>query len=260
MATLDGVRIKLARADRHIAELRTAAQEFFDSKPYTIYEVEEANGDLVRRLRIVRTIPNDWPAVLGDAIHNLRSALEFLAWQLVERNNSTPARHTGFPIVDSKKELGLGLISKLAGASPASVRMVRRLKPYKGGNSLLHQIHSLDIVDKHRLILIVGAANKALVLKFHMKIPGQDQLYAFPPLAMEPSDRQFPLTDGVEVFRIMAAARKDDPLTKSEHKIVFELAFGDVDEVKSLPLIETLEAMHKHTSRIVEMSHRLFFV
>ena len=119
------------------------------------------------------------------------------------------------------------------------------------------QLHALDIVDKHRLVLIVGAAHKHLVIKFKMNVPWQQSPVVFPPLALNPADRQFPMADGAEVFRVMAAARTSDSL--ADHQIVFELAFGDVSEVKGLPLIGTLESMHKHVGRVVEIAQRRLF-
>jgi len=235
-----------------------AAQAYLASNPYQLNQIEEPNGDLVLRIRIVRAIPHDWAAVVGDAVHNLRSSLDLLAWQLVERNNGQPSRDTCFPITSSLQAFEPALRRALAGAHPAAMRMVRLLKPYAGGNLILNQTHSLDIVDKHRLVLIVGAAHKSLLTKMRMPVPWQAAPVEFPPIALNPADRQFPLADGAEVFRIMAAARKGD--IQSEPQIVFELAFGDVSEVKGLPLVPTLELMHKYTSRIVEMSGRWLFV
>ena len=39
-----------------------------------------------------------------------------------------------------------------------AVAAIDALKPYKGGNDVLWQLHELNNVDKHRLILTVGSA------------------------------------------------------------------------------------------------------
>ena len=103
----------------------------------------------------------------------------------------------------------------------------------------MNQLHSLDITDKHRIILVVGAAHKHVIVKFKMKTPGQEKPIEFPPIALNPADRQFPLQDGMNVFSISAASRSTEDMT--DYQIVFELAFGDVDEVEGLPLVEKSE-------------------
>lgn len=257
MANLDGARVKLARASRHIAELENNAREYLASAPFTLLRVDEPNGDLLWRVKINRPTPLEWSAIVGDTVHNLRSALDLIAWQLVEHNGAQPSRDTCFPITQSAAgQYEQALQRALNGAHQKAIRLIRRLRPFAGGNSALGQLHALDITDKHRLILVVGATHKNLVIKMKMKVPWQDAPVVFPPLALNPADRQFPLQDGAEVFRIHAAARSD---TLSEHDIVFELAFGDVAEVKGMPLVDTLRSMHRHVSRIVDIVDEHFF-
>ncbi|MGH8808338.1 MAG: hypothetical protein ACREX0_10710, partial [Noviherbaspirillum sp.] len=176
MASVEGPRIKLARASRHIAELGKLASQYLASKPFSIYSTEEQNGDLVWRVRMERPVPLEWSAIVGDAVHNIRSALDLLAWQLVEASGSQPSRDTCFPIGQAATPpFEVALRRALQGLSPKALRFVRRLRPYGGGNRVLSQLHALDIVDKHRLVLVVGAANKQLVIKVKMKVPWADQ-------------------------------------------------------------------------------------
>ena len=257
MANLDGARVKLARASQHIQELESNARKYLASAPFTLLRVEEPNGDLLWRVKINRLVPLEWSAIVGDAVHNLRSALDLLAWQLVELNGAQPSRDTCFPITQSAAgQYEQTLKRALNGAHQKAIRLIRRLRPFAGGNTVLGQLHALDITDKHRLVLVVGAAHKHLVIKTKMNVPWQEAPVEFPPLALNPADRQFPLQDGAEVFRIRSAARSD---TLSEHDIVFELAFGDVAEVKGMPLVETLQSMHRHITRIVDIVGERFF-
>jgi hypothetical protein len=258
MASLEGPRIKLARAGRHIAELSESARQYLAAKPFSIHSTEEQNGDLVWRIRIDQPIPLEWSAIVGDAVHNIRSALDLLAWQLVEVNGGQPSRDTCFPIGQAPTpQFAAILIRSLQGSSPKALRLVQRLRPYVGGNQMLDQLHSLDIIDKHRLVLVVGAANKQLVIKFKMKVPWAEKAIEAPPIALTPADRQFPLEDGEEVFRVCAAARSSEP--HSEHEVVFELAFGDTNEVRGHGLVPALQSMHSYVSRIVDISGKHFF-
>lgn len=252
MDRLIGPRIKLARAARHLDELNAVASQYLQGKPYSIESVEESNGDSVWRLSINQPVPLEWSAIVGDAVHNMRAALDLVVWQLVEANGNLPSRDTCFPIASGPgAQFEQALCRSLLGADDQAVKLVRRLKPYAGGNHTLSRLHALDIVDKHRLVLVVGAANKQLVIKMRIRVPWEEQPVEFPPIGLEPADRQFPLTHGEEVFRVCAAARSSDVL--SEHAVVFELAFGDVNEVQGHPLIPTLQSMHRHVSRIIDV-------
>jgi hypothetical protein len=253
---LSEAKIKLDRAKVHIQELSQNAKTFLASSPFSI-DIEEENDDLVHRVRIQKTVPKEWAAIVGDAVHNIRSTLDYMIWQLILRNGGTPGRNTCFPIGVAKSGYGKQLRSSLSGASVEAKKYIRRLKPYPGGNQILVQIHALDICDKHHLALIVGSAHKNLLLTMKMKAPWIPDDFKFPTIALNPADRQFPLSDGDEVFRIKAAARTEDDL--SEHGLVFELAFGDVNEVKGLPLLETLSSMESHVSKIIEICERHFF-
>jgi len=256
MASAEGARIKLNRSERHIVELKTETSVFLGSQPFGLTRAEEPNGDVTWRVKVHRSVPTEWSAIIGDAVHNMRSALDLLAWQLVEVNLGRPTRDTCFPIGQAPLAVyDQQLRRTLAGASDAAIRFVRRLKPFAGGNTFLTRLHALDISDKHKLVLVVGAAHKHVVLKLKMKVPWQAAPVEFPTLALNPADRQFPLQDGAEVFRVCRAARESE----NEHDLVFELAFGDVAEVRGLPLIATLESMHRHVLKIIEIADNLFF-
>jgi hypothetical protein len=258
VSKLDGARIKLGRAGQHIAELSTAAQQFLGTNPFYLQTDEAENGDLVTIVRIRSQVPADWAAIVGDAVHNMRSALDLVAWQLVEAAGAKPGRDTCFPIGHASKAQSVAAIKRSLGeATKRAAKLTRRLKPYQGGNAKLAQLHALDIVDKHRLVLVVGAATKHVVLKMRMTVPWQEAAIEFPPLALNPADRQFPLRDGEEVFRVCKAARQPSGPNACTHDLVFELAFGDITEVRGLPLVDTLKGMHAHVSRIVEMFDKI---
>jgi hypothetical protein len=98
--------------------------------------------------------------LIGDALHNLRSALDHLAFQLV----AFPAVPGGpkadedkraFPICSHSK-FWPAAKEKIRGASPGVEAIVERLQPYNGGQTLLWSLHELNNWDKHRLLHLAG--------------------------------------------------------------------------------------------------------
>jgi hypothetical protein len=97
--------VKLRRAGTHIREAAISIGALLETKPWRV-EPEPADQPQVvaYRLRIDRQPPADLLAIVGDAIHNLRSALDAAALGLAERhlNTLTPdqERATYFPICE----------------------------------------------------------------------------------------------------------------------------------------------------------------
>src|SRR5258708_5776051 len=158
---LAGVRAKIERANQHVRDLKSAIQAFRDSDPYG-FRIEDdlKSGDKVHRLHIRQETPNSFALLIGDAVHNLRSALDHLAWQLVIANSQVPKSGPGgaqFPIYDPppipKPSQG-----KKQGISADAQKLIEAAKPYKGGNVGLWTIHQLDITDKHKVLLVTAFA------------------------------------------------------------------------------------------------------
>ena len=106
----------------------------------------------------------EWALLIGDVAHNLRSALDHLAYSLVILENpSADPYKISFPIYKDLNELRRRVKTKLAGAHPEAIAMVESFKPYGGGNDMFFSLATLDNVDKHRLLTVTYALPK----KYH---------------------------------------------------------------------------------------------
>jgi hypothetical protein len=158
--------LKIARAKKHLAELELMIQSYLDSNPIvfdTTIDVEDVGlteeGRKIRRAHIVwnhkqEAMPEEVSAIIGDLIHNLRSALDLLATEIC-RAAEDPDDQTHFPFGRSQEGFEERLRDlKFDRAGEAAMKLVRELMPYAGGNLLLRAIHDLDIRDKHRRLII----------------------------------------------------------------------------------------------------------
>jgi hypothetical protein len=74
---------KLRRAHAHRKTLQKLVDEFEASEPYTLTpEPGERPNEMAYRVSIRREAPTEISTVVGDVLHNLRSALDSLAHQL----------------------------------------------------------------------------------------------------------------------------------------------------------------------------------
>jgi hypothetical protein len=140
--------LKLRRVEQHADALQDALDGFLGSNPYAIIcEREPKLDEYVLWTKVREQPPPEWSPIVGDIVHNWRSALDHLAYQLVIRNGNTPSSRTQFPIF-SKSPFDASLYSKtkdaknalerwngqVSGMHPSDVAVIERLQPYKGGH------------------------------------------------------------------------------------------------------------------------------
>jgi hypothetical protein len=162
IAPFDAPRLKIERAKKHLHELESAALAYFSAKPVAIVVEPFPGMDPTKAhawiARIRHPVPATLSPIIGDVVHNLRTALDLLACDLV-RVNGKSAKSVYFPFCDSSAELHAAIKGRnLYRAGADVVRVIESLKPYKGGNIALRAIHDMDIADKHQALLpVIGA-------------------------------------------------------------------------------------------------------
>jgi hypothetical protein len=150
-ARLVGVRAKIERAKHHINDLEGQIVAFRGTNPYALRcDYDSETGERVFRAVVRGEIPVGFAVIAGEAAHHLRSALDHLAWQLVEANGGTPDGQTSFPLFKSPAQDEGTFTRKLEGMSTAAVELVRSKQPYHAGLEVLRALHEVDNFDKNR--------------------------------------------------------------------------------------------------------------
>lgn len=146
---------KIARAAWHLRDLRRECRTFSDDHFRSHHRDNAETGNREWWASCDTTALDPLSAILGDAVHNLRSALDHVYWRLVEANKQTPGEQTSFPIrksADAYRNDRARIEGEIGG--PA-MTVMDSLKPYREGNEAFWRTHRLDIVDKHRLLVPV---------------------------------------------------------------------------------------------------------
>ena len=250
MSVVPGYRLKIERAERHTREVAEVVQTFLANNPYSIVKEDDPSaGQRVWKLRIHKCVPAELSAIVGDAIHNARSALDLIAVAVVRhcQPDRVSYNHVKFVIRKSREEFEAALLSNIKGASSEARRIFEDLKPYKGGDEAFWRLHQLDILDKHKALIPVGAAYHS----FDMSMVPSAKLLAYsgmgspylwekmrataPRIRFKPADRQFPLKDGAELYRAPLESPFED-----EPQFSFEVAFGEGQILDGEPVIPAL--------------------
>jgi hypothetical protein len=161
---LDGVRLKLARAQEHLDEISFVSSRFKGSDCSIIRE-NDPNSDLVNiRLRLLQP-PLKLSIIIGEFLYVTRSALDNLVSGLAE--NTTPnrteaeRRDNKFPICISPERFrGEVKGGRLNGVPDRAQAFIESVQPYNGGKRLddpLWILNKLGNMDKHRALTVTTA-------------------------------------------------------------------------------------------------------
>lgn len=155
------VSLKVKRAKEHISELEGQLRSFLDSKPYRVATKHDPQTrKLIYYVSGADSVPDCVALIAGDAIQNLMSALDHLAYQLVCSDTGDAPPNPNwiyFPIADDAAKYDAKKHGKMQGARQETIEAIDALKPYKGGNDLLWILYRLNNIEKHRLLLTVGS-------------------------------------------------------------------------------------------------------
>jgi hypothetical protein len=154
MPPLESAWHKTERAKKHILDLQRALQAFLDTRPYEVVREHKADtGEYIYRVARIAPTPPDIMLIAGDAIHNLRSALDYTVWEVAEIHSRTHPKLGGYPIFKDLQTYETEKARRIEGVDPISEKLIDGTKPYKGGNDLFWTLHELDNIDKHRVLV-----------------------------------------------------------------------------------------------------------
>jgi hypothetical protein len=170
---LTGARAKLRRAEEHCHALDGEIRAFFESNPYRVVVDHPADEFYIFRVDRPPAIPDErWSLLIGDCVHNVRCALDYVAWELAGAHIEDTV--TMFPIFITEPlwvSKGRPRIARLALDAQA---FIDRLQPYHAVDPDRHPlagIRALDDADKHKLLTVIAAASEHFAVEW--SVPGR---------------------------------------------------------------------------------------
>lgn len=150
---LESAKLKLERAETHITHLEREFKAFVARKPHRFgVKHDQQTGQAFIQIRFVEPPPASLALIIGDAVHNLRCALDHTLWELVGLDGGTQDKHLLFPIRDDRQKFEAA-VNGLQTPSPWLKDWLRAQEAFENGRGrLLHLLHALDIADKHRAV------------------------------------------------------------------------------------------------------------
>lgn len=257
--------VKLRRAGVHVSDLRERVERHLAARPFDVV-AEPRDGGRVLAVRMTgdTSIPVEWSAIVGDALHNLRSSLDCFVVGLVESNlaralTTDEERLLQFPICATPTQWNDQVVKghRLDNVGSDAVEEIRRLQPFyvhelaglTDNNRLealfetsyLGRLASLSNTDKHRRVHL--AAGHAVVHWLATSSPSGTTSFRLvdpPPWSDGAVICEWTLDDADKPSSVHALSRIP-PQVGSRLTVSF---LSDIESKANLPVVSALEAMY----------------
>lgn len=151
--------LKFARAAQHARNLQGSIELWNATSPIRTDKLISEDGltaDVVLRLRSEPPI-HEWALSLGDTLHNLRSALDAVVWELSHIGDAQPKNPRGiyYPICSTEESWNKAVTDKLDTVPSEAIQRIRLTQPfvYNAENSVLTLLSALNNQDKHQSLI-----------------------------------------------------------------------------------------------------------
>jgi hypothetical protein len=160
---IEVVLLKLDRARYHNDQAQAIWDQFYSSGVYKfIMRMDERPPYTIRFLWDLRArteeeqkVLTDLGLIFADFLGNLRSALDHLAWRLVEISGTQPHNRTSFPAAKTQAAWLTARGREVRGIAPELVAIIDEVQPYHDAypeRNLLWVLDEVNNLNKHRVI------------------------------------------------------------------------------------------------------------
>jgi hypothetical protein len=258
--TLDSAWAKVDRAKEHLAELKSLVDEFHTlHRKVIIFDYDSNAGKYFANVTFPDEPPLKFSVIVGDIAHNLRSALDHLAFQF---DSALPASRK-FPVYSEKGKLLKALKQGLSQRFPRRAwAIIDKQQPchygdhyYKRG---IYRLHRINIRDKHQLLNLICTILPLPRASYVKKGRCGIKLTLIPtvpplPLRVLPTFRVKP-----GPIRVTARTPYKGPNFKVQVKFAFDVGIDEPDFVYLGPAITFVEQMVNATEKILQSFVRAY--
>jgi len=250
---LDNLLLKVERAKKHILDLESERDSFFKTNPYSFrFETNLQTQERVYYLADAKPIPMHFSLLIGDALNNLRCALDHTAYYLVcvGEGSVKTFPDAKFPTGGSASEYRSQRDRAVKGMRQDAIKAIDALEPYTGGaGEFFWHLVRLNNHDKHRLLVTAWSSfeghtalksDREWVARFHGGSPEN-----YRNSIVVPSSRIFPLKTGDKLLTVPESEMDKDV------NFLLGIAFAEPEIVKGNPVVETLHEMTKVVRKVI---------
>lgn len=148
----ESAKLKIHRAEHHIRDVSAIFTDFTNRNIPNLSIRQDAEQRPHIRVSFSEELPDMVALAIGDAIHNLRVALDHLTWEVVGRDGGTQDRHLKLPTGNNRVNFE-STCNGMKTPSDAIKRMFTMLEVFPGGKGAeIYTLHLFDNADKHTVL------------------------------------------------------------------------------------------------------------
>lgn len=238
----------LAWAETHLERLDESTRDFAKKHPAVLVTKYDSNtGENVVSLRL-RRLPmmDNWTFIIGDALHNMRVALDYLTFEIVKPPliDYKLIRRTQFPICNRAEDWPGMANHRLPGVPDVIRDAFQALQPYHGLNrprlEPLFVLDALENVHKHRHLLDAYPAITS------QGFTGSSDKIRFTTAGIPTG----PLEDGVELYRYVFVD-PNDTKTDMKFQAVTHVRFDRKGPARGQVVVKALSEIRDHIRNVI---------
>lgn len=162
MDLFESARVRVEQAQSRASELTTAWNDYLKPHPFGFDLVRESSTTYLLRCEQYDPTPPVLPALFGEWLYNLRSALDYIIWAVgAHAAGKVPPPNEGglqYPIYDEQAAWDRNQW-RLGGLPPHQLEMLETMQPFRSDAdaNFLGWINRLARIDRHRRMTIFTA-------------------------------------------------------------------------------------------------------
>jgi hypothetical protein len=250
--------LKIDRAEHYINNLSQQIAAYLEKRPFRL--MTKGDADAEREFHFIKQqipIPVEFALTIGDAVHNLRGALDILVFGMIGARTAEPEM-VQFPFARDQSTLDDVMISRetlLAGEKV--VTEIKRLEPYSGGNKWLIGVHEFNIADKHKLVIPVASIGSMSLMEFTRMLP---DIYGHKAgsVAIQQGANFVSISRGVKNKHTTNRRNIRSGEYERDFQPLFDLCFDEDHPFAGQPVIPTLKALANHVREAALMVAKAF--
>lgn len=234
---------KLRAVHRHAAVFRAMLNQYVKSAQNSIHTIQKPPRMDNYVVLDIPPIPDDLSAIIGDIVHNLRSALDTMAVDLAKISGADRVHDVYFPIAKHEQDyFAKGTQQKIAKLAPEYQKLINNECPF--GDHIFVGLNLLAATDKHRQLIAASPTIKKTELRLFLNGGAiRGDFFINPP---EPTpDEGKPIQH--EILRVPPNSNIDALNLKLHCGVVF-----CVEPVVGEPVTDTLTQMGRAVKRVVD--------
>ncbi len=242
-------KLKLDWASHHLNSLDAKVRDWRDGETHDYaVEFDRESGKQRVKVKLSEPPPDEFRLIIGDCLHNLRSALDNLIYELaVAYTGFKPlpedrAKRLEFPIFGPKAMSADACRKRIGCIHPDAQTIIKGLQPHNRGDKFAShpfwKLYQLSNMDKHRVP--------------HITLLAVSTYADFPEVPGLPGTLTInfgPFEDGAEIATYTPLTGDFDPEVHMDPLLTFGIAFGQGSATPGWNCSLALRWLHSHIVR-----------